>query len=93
MPKGDEDRARGTAREDFWSRKEVVALIKIIPRHSQDDNRMSPLGDFSLSRGQYSKMIMSLDAGVETPGFNFLPCSVSISECHASSLPGCYDLE
>lgn len=59
---------------------EIVALIRIIPGHSKSDNLTSLLGDFSLSRGQYHKMVMSLGSGVEMPGCSSLPCSTSIFE-------------
>lgn len=64
----DVERARATLREDFRGCKEIATLIRLTARHSSDDSVTPPLGDFSLCRGQYSKMVMSLGSGLQCLG-------------------------
>lgn len=61
----DVERVRATLREGFCGCKEIATLIRLTARHSSDDNVTPLLGDFSLCRGQYSKMVMSLGSGLQ----------------------------
>lgn len=66
----DEHGARGTASDDVRGHKERAALIKITPSHSKGQYSIS-LGDFPLSRGQCSNMLMhlALNAWVQFPAW------------------------